>query len=162
MGKRADQPTQCFHSYKEEKMKLQISMGQPDLMGYTNIDILKNAIDLGKLDNVCEAAECTHLIINDVLKFIAYEKIPLVLQHIESRLRHKSKLTLIFTDMNSVIRTYNTTETDEKLFNNLMFGNGFRSCFSYDYISRIIKALRLNILSTDISKEQVIIIIERP
>lgn len=143
-------------------MKLHISVGQPDLAGYINIDVGKHSVDLASLDQICGPSACTDMIINDVLKFIPYEKIVIVLQHLASRLRHNSKLTLIFTDINSIIRSYNNGEVDEKIFNRLMFNQGANSCFSYTYIQRILNAIKLNILSIEISKEQVIIVAERP
>ena len=143
-------------------MKLQVSMGQSDLAGYTNIDVLKSPIDLGKLDDVCEEAECTHIILNNVLKFIPYQQIPIVLQHIGSRLRHKGKITLMFHDLNNIVRSYNVAELDETKLNSTMFGQGYRSCFSHNYITHIIQTLKLDIVSININKTQTIINIERP
>jgi hypothetical protein len=142
-------------------MKLQISVGQPPLAGFLNIDATTAQVDLGNLEGICEAAECTEILINDVLKFMPYEKLPEVIHHISSRMRHGAKLTLIFTDVNSVIREYNRGAVDEKLLNQLVF-NGARSAFSYDYMVRIIQAVRLELLEVNISKEQVIITAKRP
>ena len=54
-------------------MKLQISIGQPPLSGFTNIDVKRHPIDLGNMDQICEPSECTEIIINDVLKLIPYD-----------------------------------------------------------------------------------------
>lgn len=141
-------------------MKLQISIGQPPLAGFTNIDAAKHQIDLGKLDNICEAAECTEIIINDVLKFMPYDNIPAVINHMASRLRHKGQIVFIFTDINSIIREYNRGAIDEKTLNELLYSGG-RSAPSYDYILRIIKAVKLEVAQVDISKEQVTIVAKR-
>ena len=143
-------------------MKLHISLGQPDLAGFVNIDVSKQNIDLGKLDNLCEASECTKIIINDVLKFMPYDKIPFVIQHLASRLRHRGTITFIFTDINSMVREYNLATINEKTLNRLLYENGSRSSFSIDYLERIFKAVRLNVKEANISKEQVIMTVERP
>lgn len=143
-------------------MKLYLSIGQAELAGFTNIDVTKHQIDLGNLDNICETSECTNLIINDLLKFISYEQIPVVITHLVSKLRHKGKITFIFTDLNSIIREYNIDAIDEKLFNQLMFSNGANCCFSYEYIVDIINAEKITLLNVEINKEQVIISAERP
>ena len=143
-------------------MKLHMSIGQPEIAGYTNVDVTKHPIDMARLDNICEASECTHLIINDLLKLIPYEQLPVVVQHLATRLRHGGELTIIFTDLNSVLREYNRAAVDEKLFNQLMFSHGSRSCFSLYYLQRIIQAVKLEILNIDISKEQTVVILKRP
>jgi hypothetical protein len=142
-------------------MKLHICVGQPSLAGFVNIDAAKHPVDLGKLDNICEAAECTEIIINDILKFMPYEKLPEVIHHISTKLRHKGKATLIFTDVNSVIREYNRGNVSEKTLNELLY-NGARSCFSYEHMLNIIKAVRLTVKEISVSMEQVVLVIERP
>lgn len=142
-------------------MKLHICINQPPLAGYVNIDAAKTQVDLGNMDMIAEPAECTEVIVNDVLKFMPYEKIPEVIQHLASKLRHGGKITFIFTDVNSIIREYNRGSVNEKTLNQLLYGGG-RSCFSYDYIKRILKAVRLEIKEIQVSVEQVIMVAERP
>lgn len=143
-------------------MRLHISVGQPELAGFVNIDVSKQNIDLGKLDNFCEASECTKIVINDVLKFMPYDKMPFIIQHLASRLRHRGTITFIFTDINSIIREYNGATIDEKTLNRLLYDQGARCSFSIDYIERILSAVRLTVTEASISKEQVIITAERP
>jgi len=143
-------------------MKLHISVAQPPLAGYINVDVSKQSIDLANLESLCGPSVCTHIIVNDVIKFMPYDKIISALQHITSRLRHKGQITVIFTDINSIIRSYNRNELNEKQFNELMFNQGAHSSFSYMYLQKIFIALKMNIISIDISKEQVVLVAERP
>ena len=85
-------------------MKLNLSIAQPELAGYVNVDVTKHSIDLANLDNICESSECTDVIVNDLLKFVSYEQLPLVVKHLTDKLRHHGKITFIFTDVNSIIR----------------------------------------------------------
>ena len=143
-------------------MKLHFSLGQSNLSGYVNVDVSRHQLDLANLDNICEASECTEIIVNDILKFMSYDKMPEVIQHLTSRLRHGSKITIIITDVNSIIREYSAGKVDEKELNKLLFDQGARSCFSYDYLVRILKSVHLNVLNIDIQREQVVITAERP
>jgi len=143
-------------------MKLHVSVAQPPLAGFVNIDAAKQPVDLGNVEDFCEASECTQIIINDVLKFMPYDKLPFVVQHLATRLRHRGQITFIFTDVNSIIREFNCGSIDEKMLNQLLFQNGSNSCFSFSYIERILKAVRLNVKEISISKEQVRMIAERP
>jgi DNA-binding Xre family transcriptional regulator len=143
-------------------MKLHIHLNQQELSGFKNINVATENIDLGNLDSICGAAECTEIVIKDILRFMGYEQVSLVINHLASRLRHGGKMTLIFPDINSILRTYNNGEISEKDLNSILFNNGVRSCFSYGYIKKILDALNLNILKINISTQQVIIISERP
>jgi DNA-binding Xre family transcriptional regulator len=143
-------------------MKLHIHLNHQELSGFNNINVGTENINLGNLDSICCAAECTDIIIKDILRFIGYEQLPLVINHLASRLRHGGKLTLIFPDINSILRSYNNGEISEKDLNLVLFNNGTRSCFSYNYIKKILQAIPLNILKINITTEQVIIISERP
>jgi len=143
-------------------MKLYIMVNQQPLQGYVNIDVSKHPIDLGNLDQVCEDAECTEIVLNDILRFIPYSQIPTVIQHLSKKLRHNGKVTFIFSDLNNIIRKYNKATINEQDLNNLMFSNGGRSCFSYTYLLAIIKAVKIDVKSVDIGDNQVIVIAERP
>ena len=142
-------------------MKLHLSVNKLELAGYTNIDVTKQPIDLGKLDNICSTSECTDIIVDDLLRFIPYEALPGVVQHISSKLRHKGRITLIFTDFNSIIREFNIGNIDEKTLNKILFLNGAKGCFSSDYLIGILKEIQINIVSISVG-EQTIIIAERP
>ena len=142
-------------------MKLHLSVNKLELAGYTNIDVTKQPIDLGKLDNICSTSECTDIIVDDLLRFIPYEALPGVAQHLISKLRHKGRITIIFTDFNSIIREFNTGNIDEKTLNQLLFLNGSRSCFSSEYLTNALKATQINIVSVSVGKKT-IIIAERP
>ena len=143
-------------------MKLNISIGNTELSGYTNIDVATAKIDMGNLAETCGEAECTDIIVDDVMRFMPHQKIPLVIEHIVSRLRHKGTLTFIFPDLNGVVRSYQNAEIDEEKFNQILFGLGTKSCFSYQYIINTVNTLNLQVKSIDISSEQTIITIERP
>lgn len=142
-------------------MKIQISVNQPDLAGFLNINVAKYSLDLSNIDNLCEDSECTHILINDVLKFISYDKIPEVIQHLAQKLRHKGILQIIFTDVQSIIREYNRGELDDRTLNELLFSGGAKSSFSYQHIIDVIKNVGLKIKEIDTSREQVIIVGER-
>ena len=143
-------------------MKLHLHLGQQDLAGYTNVDASQTSIDLANIQSLCDQAECIDLVVNDLLKFMPYEKLPEVVHHMSSRLRHGGKMTLIFTDLNSILREYDRGTVNEKLLNQLMFASGARSCFTHAHILNILRAIKLKVSSVEISKEQVIIIAERP
>ena len=116
---------------------------------------------MAKLDNICEAAECTNIIIDDLLKFIPYDQISIVIQHLITRLRHHGKITLIFTSFDSIMKKFSIGKIDEQTCNHLLFEGGARSCFSYQYIENMLKELKVNILIINID-ERVIINAERP
>lgn len=142
-------------------MKLHICVNEAPLAGYVNVDAAKVQVDLGNMDMIAEPAECTEIIVNDVLKFMPHGRILEVIQHLASRLRHGGKITFIFTDVNSIIREYNRGAINEQTLNELLY-NGSRSCCSCDYIKQIIQDVHLKIKEIQISVEQVIMVAERP
>lgn len=143
-------------------MKLYIMVNQQPLQGYVNIDVSKHQLDLGNLNQICEDAECTEIVLNDILRFIPYSQLPTVIQHMSKKLRHKGKITFIFSDLNHIIRRYNIASINEQQLNEWLFINGARSCFSQNYLTAIINAVKLNTKSVDIGEDQVIVTAERP
>jgi predicted SAM-dependent methyltransferase len=143
-------------------MKIQISAGEPDLAGFLNIDVTKHQIDLGNLDNVCDNSECTEIFINDVLKYIPYEHLPRAIAHITMKLRHGGLMTVVFTDLNTIVREYMRGAIGETMFNKLAYENGANSCCSYGHITTMLKGARLELQEVNVGPEVVIIKAKRP
>lgn len=142
-------------------MKLYISVGQAPLAGFMNIDVTKHQINLGNLDNFCDDAECTEIILDGVIQFVPYEKIKDVMLHLLKKLRHGGTFKLTFTDINCIIREYTKGGLNYESLNAMLFGRGACSVMSYTLPVQIARENGYKIRTLDLSLEQVVVIIER-
>lgn len=145
-------------------MKIYIHVGKTPISGYLNINLGTDNLDLNNLDQVCEAAECIELVLDDILQYIPLQQIPLVIQKLATRLRKQAKLTIVSNDVNSCINMYKNGRMSLADLNLVLYGvNNIKkiSCISHTDITKLIEQIGLKIISVEISGEKFIIVAQR-
>jgi hypothetical protein len=145
-------------------MRLYLSLGQVPPSGFTCVDVLKQNVNLTNMNDICEAAECTEIVVDHVLQLVPHNQLVPVLQHLASRLRRGGKITVLFPNLNTILRLYQNGDLSEAQANNLVFGEqvGNRSLFSHRTVELILSKLELGVESVQLSGISSVVIAKRP
>lgn len=134
------------------------------LSGYNNIDV---GISGPTLDEVCEDAECTEIVADDVVNYFPAEYVSIILDNWIKKLRHGGQLIVGGTDLNEVSRQFfnkniNLSETNILLYGEQREPYQFRQSglTSYD-LAKSLKDCGLHILKNRINNFHFTIVAER-
>lgn len=146
-------------------MKLNLSVGKPPINGYTNIDLATQSIDFNNMNSVCEAAECTELLIDESLQYLPLQQVQPILNKLITRLRKNGKMIVIGFDLNEVIKMYLNGIMSVADFNYAVFGNNNPkkcSCVSHTDIQNLLTIGGLKIISVNLNTGKFTIVAQRP
>lgn len=153
-------------------MKLHISINKAPLNGYTNISPMggeeKFICNPKNLEGLVEDAQCTEIIAEDILDYIASNDILNFLTYYVKKLRHKGKLIIGGTDLYSLCKAVVTKNLNVLLTNHLLHGEQTHPWdFKYGQISLddlvdLLKSLGLKILKKRVNGYKMVVEAERP
>lgn len=160
-------------------MKVRISVGQKPISSYLNIDpspnIEKDKIgqfdcylcDIRNISELVEEAGCEELLV-ETLDYIRSGEIIEVIQHWISRLRHKGKIIIKGTNLESAVKKFLNGEITTLDLNILLFGEGNHpwsyknGCINLEEVDEILRKGGLKIVSKQIIGTEFIIAAQRP
>lgn len=132
--------------------------------GFSNIHIS----EVANLDNLCEIAECTRLIAEDVLDYFSSHEVDGILGNWISKLRHGGTIIIGGIDINMVAKALVNKQIDLTQANILLFGNqdstdSYRkSALTSELMIQALKTCGLTILKKRTNNYKYIIEAERP
>ena len=135
-------------------MKLYINVNKQSLVGYKNINLATDVIDLKNLNTICEQAEATEIILDNVLEYLNFNSIKDFVEKIATRLRLKGKLIINSTNIAMVIDSFYNGIIGYVELNSIMFGTEqIKKCSVFDtnIIERMVKSINLNIESVELN-----------
>jgi hypothetical protein len=145
-------------------MKLFVAINKQGLNGYTNLILANQAIDFNNLNNVCEQAECTDLILDEILEYIPIQNVIDVLTQFITRLRKNGRFTIVGIDINDTLKAYHNGQLSIADLNAMIFGTEkIHKCsaFSYTDLEPILTSKGLQIISIDLLGSKFILTAKR-
>ena len=138
-------------------MKLNITVGGISKSGYFNIDPTandneadKHNMQINELDKVADDAECTEIILDNILNYFLLQNLNNIMPLICKKLRHGGKLIVNFIDASIVSKMFVNNLISLETFNNLIFGQdqiNRRNAYNIKFIQDILTGLGLEIES---------------
>lgn len=86
--------------------------------GFSNIHIS----EASNLDNLCESAECTRLIAEDIIDYFSSHEVDMIIDNWISKLRHGGTIVIGGIDINQVAKALHNKQIDLVQANVLLFG----------------------------------------
>ncbi len=145
-------------------MKLYFCINKQPLNGYVNINLATQRVDFSNLNTLCEAAECTEMILDDVLEYLPLQTIPDILVKLITRLRKKGKIVIHNLDINETIKQYTNGLTSVADLNLMLYGHNQAnkcSAFSHVDLHDILVTNGLQIVSIELLSNSFTIIAQR-
>jgi hypothetical protein len=109
-------------------MKIYLGIDIQPIQGYTNLDPCgghgKIPVEPSNLDTVCQQAECTELLADNILDYIHGSKLLATLQNWTGKLRHGGKLIIGGTDLTTLSRSLYHGKIPVSEGNKILFGWG--------------------------------------
>jgi hypothetical protein len=145
-------------------MKLYINVDKQPLNGYKNINLATDTIDLQNLNTICEQAEATEIILDNVLEYINFKNIDDFIFKIYTRLRLNGKMVINFVNLSMVIDDFTNGLLNCQGLNSILYGVGNirkTSMSDSSKIESILQNLGLQIESIEINRYNNTIIAKR-
>ena len=145
-------------------MKIYFCVNKQPLNGYNSINVATQKVDFGNLDSVCARAECTEMILDDLLEYIPLQQIPGLLAGLITRIRKNGKLIINSLDVNETIKQYSNGLLSIADLNAIVYGNsGINKCsaFSHTDLHGILVSNGLQIVSIELLTNSFTIIAQR-
>jgi hypothetical protein len=147
--------------------KVRISVGLNQLNGYVNIDPLHGK-NPENFDEDVLPSECNEIILENILEYIPQEQLPSMMEYWVSKMRHKGKISVKFTNLAAICRKYLYNRLTAAQINELLYGSGQhvwdvrRGNYEAQYIEEILLHMGLVITGKEISGTDVLLTAERP
>ena len=135
-------------------MRLYITVNRPIPSGYIGLDLAQQKIDFDNMDSICEPAECTEIIVEELASYVQVDKLGALLQKIISRLRKRGTFIIKDVDVNEATKKYLNGLLNINDLNFLLFSKGnLTKCGAYSVhdIRGVIEALGLEVVSIDLT-----------
>ena len=145
-------------------MKIYFCVNKQPLVGYNNINVAEQKVDFGNLDMVCARAECTEIILDDMLEYIPLQQVPGLLVQLITRIRKNGRLIINSLDLNETIKQYSNGLLSIADFNAMIYGNtNIHKCsaFSHTDLHGILVSNGLQSMSIELLTNSFTIIAQR-
>ena len=135
---------------------LKINIGGSPLSGFTNL-----TKEQFNLDTICEAAECTEIIVENTLEYFPLQEVEVLINHWVSKLRHGGTLIIVANHLTKICKSYVNKEINMADANILLFG-GRQSSVDPMEVQTMFTTLGLKVLKCTLDNYRFIVKGQRP
>lgn len=124
-------------------MKLNLLVHGEEKSGYTNLNLVES-----KIEQVIDA-ECTEIILEDVISYVRYSDLEGFIQNVCAKLRHNGKIIIIDHDLYEVNKKMFSEQIGPADYNSIVFSDNEHpkvSITDLGTVSQILQRLNLKIV----------------
>lgn len=154
-------------------MKVRITVGEKEkLSGYVNVDPITKfdelSVDIRNLDEVVSDAECTEIIVEDVIDYLEKKDSAVALAHWVKKLRHEGRIIVTSVDAREVSKSFYRNQIDIETFNQAIHGRFTEtwdirlSHTTLEELSRFLESQNLKVTKKRINGIKLIVEAQRP
>lgn len=140
-------------------MKLNLLVYGEEKAGYTNLNLAES-----KIEQVIDA-ECTEIVIEDVISYVRYSDLEGFIQTVCAKLRHGGKITIIDHDLYEVNKLMFSEQVGPSDYNSIIFSDNEHpkvSITDLGTVSQILQRLNLKIVYKRLVNSKFILEAYRP